>query len=88
MSAPRRVLDAIAMVSPVVCAVRCGPVEVTYDELRDCPVIAHPFADCPHAACPDNPAAVALAESVTDELARHIVLADYGERVLHVWAAA
>jgi hypothetical protein len=61
---------------------------VTYDEERDCPVICHPFADCPHAACPDSPDAAELAESVTDELARHIALADYGERVLHVWAVA
>jgi hypothetical protein len=73
MTAPAEVIAAISAVSWTISCLECGgTLEIVYDSILDCPVIKHCV---PHRF---GLSARALAESVQDELARHVIVADYG----------
>lgn len=85
---PAAVYTAIRAVSGrIVCVERCGAIPVCAGEAG--PELHHPFADCPCATRPDGPEAQALAEYTLGELARHVVVGDYGEDLpRNRWAVA
>lgn len=85
---PRAVLAAINAVSGrIVCVERCGAIPVCVGEHG--PELHHPYADCVCATRPDGPEALALAEYALNELARHVVVADYGEPLpVNRWSVA
>ncbi len=90
---PPAVRAAVALVSPVVCPDRCGPVEVILDEVRERPRICHAFADCALYLHPDGDAALDLAESVDVEISRHAelgIITDLNDDGLpvHAWGGA
>lgn len=83
MKPPQRVLDAIRAVSWTIPCLDCGgTVGIHYSEAADAPVIRH------YMHHDLGPAADALAETVLEELQRHVLVADYGEaRPVHLMAS-
>lgn len=88
MVIPAAVLAAIQAVSGrIVCVEECGAIPVCAGE--NGPELHHPIANCICATDPEGWEAWALAEFALDELARYIIVGDYGEDLpRNRWAVA
>ena len=89
---PSSVLAAIQAVSGRIVCVEapCGAIVVTPGAgTDDPPELHHPYAGCVCVTRPDGPEANALAEYALEEMARYIIVGDYGEDLpRNRWAVA